>query len=197
MTNEEISQGQGNPSPASGDNPQGGQPPANAGNKAEEIEALKKAISEKEELLKKKETQLEQAGYNIEKLKSKIKEAGLDEMLEEEDKLNGEKVKNIVQEMVKPELEQIKNDFAIKLNEFGKTIHSKLNLGGGGDAGQKPPLEISKPEPALSEIDRKLIEHMKAKWDSQKGVYVTPSGRICDLNSTEGIASGAEIPPSV
>lgn len=183
MAEEDKNKGKDPQTPASEPKDQG-QKPENAGNTAE-LDALKKTLIEKEDLLKKQEKQLDQAGFNIQKYKQKLKDAGIDD---EEGQLGKEQLEEAIQSAVKPALEKI-SQLETTLTEIARANKAKDNIGGdGGSGGQRPPENKEMEEPSLSETDKKLILSFGGKWDGEKKGWTTKSGKFIPYNDISGLA---------
>ena len=171
-------QGQG-PTPAPEVPPQGGNPPENADQKAE-LENLKSQVN-------KLTTQVGQAGFVIQKLKTKLKEEGIDP--DEGEIISDEKVRSIVRDTVQPEIQALKETLATKISELGRSITAHQSASSGAGPGQKPPQEDEgEKEPELSVEDKKLLAGYK--WDPKRKGHVSPSGRFYPWSeSSKGVVT--------
>lgn len=144
-----------------------------------EFEKKKKEIEERDK-------QIEQAGFNIQNLKKKLKEAGIP--LDEEKALTSEKAQEIIREEIKNQVGGITEKFETKLSEVIRSLNSKGNRNpSGSGAGQKPPIQVERPK--LSPQDEQLLRVSKLVWSSEKKGFVAPSGRIYPYISGKGIVS--------
>ena len=175
---EEIKIGAGPTTPASEKKPESGNPLEDANQKAE-LESLKKSISEKDERIK-------QAEYNIEMLKKRLKDAGV------EDEEGNPEIAELKTSMgvLKEELSKMREDLNNKLTEFGRTLTAKANASPGGGPGQTPPSpEKGEEEPALSPEDQKILRQGGFKWDPKRKGYVSPTGRFRAWDDKTGLVA--------
>ena len=177
------------PVPPSGEEPKADEPPK-AEKPAEAID-YKAELEKKAQEIVEKDKEISRLGFRNRSIEKVLADSGIEVPGREgltEDSVK-EIVKQSVQEAIKPLTDEL-TATKTELSEAKRALAGKETEDGGNGAGQKPP--IKKPMPSLSEEDKKLVRRIGLKWDSEKGVFITPSGRICDLNSKEGLA--LEIP---
>jgi predicted RNase H-like nuclease (RuvC/YqgF family) len=190
MPEEEKKQGKQDSSPASGeknpedqnqDQDQGqksqnqDQGTGNADQTAELMEAQKRLQEQNEKLAK----QLDQAGYTIQKLKEKMKEAGIE--MEEERGLSMEQV----QELLKKNTEELSQKFGQQFSELLRSIRAWQKPSQPSGGGQKLPKQ--KESPLTPEEHQHLISR-GFKWDPEKGLYIGKSGRAYDPKDMSDVA---------
>lgn len=172
MPDEETKPEEGTSAPASGEEKPEEAPETKPD--APETPDYKAEAEKKEKELKDREEQLRKAGFTIEKLKTKMKEEGIE--LEEGQGLTEEQVADIVSKVVGDKLGEISKEnqeLKTTLSEVLKTIGSKANASkGGGEGGQKPPKEEGTPRPALTEDEEQAVVGMT--WDSKRGGWQEP-----------------------
>ena len=147
---------------------------------------LKTELEKKDKEIGKKDEQLKKAGFNIQRLKTKLKEAGIP--LEEEKALTSERAQEIIREEIKNQVGGITEKFETKLSEVLRALNSKSNLNpGGSGGGQKKPIQVERPK--LSRRDEDLLKVSKLKWSAEKKGFVAPSGRVYPYIPGRGIVS--------
>ena len=194
MPEEELKPGEGTPAPASGDKPEDqpeGQPegqkpegqPTDVGTSNQE-EELKKQIAELTKTVDKQAKKLEQAGFNIENYKAKLKEAGLED--EETGGISEEKVREIMAEENKPILEQLQQ-FGTTLSEIARSNTAKKTViqPGAGAAGQKP--SPKKQRPTLSPTDEKILANAGISWSAKDESFVNQKGEKVNIEDVPGV----------
>lgn len=73
------------------------------------------------------------------------------------------------------------------MGEAMRALRSQSMKGKDGDSGQR---KVYGPgEPEVSKENQQLLSRMKAKWDSKRKGWVTPSGRFVDLEKTKSASS--------
>lgn len=194
MFNEEIKPGEGTPAPASGESqpedpkpeetPQEGQPTGEGNaDQSAELEALKNQVSELQGLTEKQKTQIEQAGFNIQKYKDKLKEAGIE--FDEDGRVSQEQIQEIVGQATKPLIDQI-NQMGTTLSEIARASKAVPSANAGG-AGQRVPPKPKEPE--LPSAIKDQIARLNLKWTGQGKVYKSElTGKTYDYEETTGNA---------
>ena len=166
---EEEEKGAGTPPPASEEKPPVDQ--------TAELDNLKKQITEKDE-------RIGQAEYNIERLKQKLKDAGIES---EEGSPEIAELRTLMGTL-KEEISKLREEFSIKITEVGRAVTARVSASPGGDAGQEvPPRDEGTKEPVLSDVDKKLVLSSSLKWDPKRKGYVGKSGRFYPYVEGAGI----------
>lgn len=160
------------------------------------LEEEREAKEKIEEESKKKDIQLKKAGFNIEKLKKRLKDEGIEI---EEESLTGERVSEIIQSEIKSQLGELRESFKKDTSEILRTLTSKgdKNKPGGG-GGQKLPEKEGTDRPVLSTEDESVIKRLGGKWDRKKVGWTMPSGRFYPFDMGRPLAKQGlpAIPPN-
>lgn len=120
--------------------------------------------------LSKKDTKLTHAGEKIEKLRTLLKENGIE--VEDKESISPEALAEIVKTEVAKANQETEKKFTTTIAEMLKSFSSKVNKSQPGGSGQKMPIkeEIPIPSPA----DQKLIERYGLVWSSTQKAWVSP-----------------------
>ncbi|MFQ5976317.1 MAG: hypothetical protein ACE5J5_08395 [Candidatus Hydrothermarchaeales archaeon] len=155
------------------------------------LEEKDRIIREQTEALEKKEKQIGQAGFNIQKLKERLKAEGID-IETEEGGLNETKVREIIASEIQTQIGTVTKDFGNKISEVMRAVKSTKDIEKpGGGSGQKKQVK-EYPRPTLSPNDEKIITRGGHKWDPKRGGWVSPSGRFFPHEERETFPSLAK-----
>ena len=100
------------------------------------------------------------------------------EPLEEENPvLTQDQIRGIVTEVVKEETGKIGQQLNQQVTELTKALLSKQNTSkGGGEGGQKPPVEEGTPRPTMTPDEENAVEGMD--WDSKRAGWVDRKTKV-------------------
>ena len=138
-----------------------------------ELEIKTELLANQQEELAKKEKEISQARFTIEKQRKKAREEGIE--LDENEGLSKEDVSTLIDEAVNKTATKIRTDevepLKTEISEIKRSIVSKNAKGTDGGGGQKLP-----PKPALpADLSPEDVQYMKSKgfkWDHDKKGWI-------------------------